>query len=348
MILINYLRRQVLKPFIAISLVLVGVFVSFMAARYLAQAAEGKIPASIIGRLILLRVLIAQEVLLPTTFYFSVLLALGRLYRQAEMVAMFAAGLSPLRVYWAVLSLALMVAVVSGVFSLHLRPWAWEEFYRLKASSEREFDLRRLKAGVFYELPGGRVFFADKVDRHQALAEEVFLYGRDEGGPKIIRAARAWQEIKSQRLFLILDQGRQYEFNEKHSLILVSEFAALKIFVANLETPRKQKVKAMPTRELWPPAGPEEVAELEWRLAAPLSAILLAFLAINLSPVKPRQGHLKRIPLAVVFFAAYFYAGAALKKLLAKGLWPVFPGIGAAHLGLLLLSVICYYWFARR
>ncbi len=347
MILTNYLRRQVLKPFLATSLVLVGIFVAFMAARYLAQAAEGKIPAQVIGRLIFLRVLIAQEVLLPTTLYFSVLLALGRLYREAEIVAMFAAGFSFKRVCWSVLSLALLLSLLTGLFSLKVRPWAWGEFYRLKALSQRAFDLSRLRAGVFYELPEDRVFLAEKIDREKALAEGVFLYEHPSSGPKVIRAQKARQEIKPQGIFLLFDHGYQYEFDQKKALFLLSEFETLRIFVAPLEVSEKTKVKAWPTSLLWPPRGPQEMAEWQWRLSAPLSTLLLAFLALNLSPVKPREGYLKRFPLAVLFFALFFYSGAILKKMLAKGLFPPWPGVFTAHLGLFFLALVSYFWTRR-
>ncbi len=347
MILANYLRRQVLKPFLVVSLVLTGIFAALMAARYLAQAAEGRIPTEVIGRLILLRVLIAQEILLPTTFYFSVFWALGRLYRRAEMIAMYAAGFSFRRVNWAVLSLALALSLLTALFSFEIRPWAWKEFYRLKASSQRTFDLSRLRAGVFYELPEKRVFFAEKISRQDLRAEGVFLYQSDKGGPSVIRAKEASQELSAGEIFLVLRHGYQYDFDQTKALVLVSEFEVLKIFMARIGSPKTTKVKALPTRALWPPTTLEQMAEWQWRLSSPLSTLLLAFVALNLSSVRPRQTHLRRFPLVVLLFALFFYGGAIFKKMLMKGLLPVWPGVFTAHLALLVVALICYRFWTR-
>jgi len=48
------------------------------------------------------------------------------------------------------------------------------------------------------------------------------------------------------------------------------------------------------------------VAEFQWRLSTPLSALLLALLAIPLSRSKPRQGRYARMLAALVIYAVYF------------------------------------------
>ena len=50
----------------------------------------------------------------------------------------------------------------------------------------------------------------------------------------------------------------------------------------------------------------EDVAEFQWRLSTPLSALLLALLAIPLSRSKPRQGRYARMLAALVIYAVYF------------------------------------------
>ncbi len=335
MILKSYLRRQVLKPFLAISGGLMALFSGYMVARYLAQAAEGEIPVSVISKLIFFRVLIAQEVLLPTTFYFSVLLALGRLYRDAEIVAMQAAGFSLARVYRTVLGLSLVISLVVAFFSLKIRPWAWKNFFELKAEAKSSFDLKRLKGGVFYALPGKRLFFAQKLNAAEGLAKGVFIYEKENDLVRVIRAQTASQEERRGHLFLRLHKGEVYEFRPGQNIIMLSRFEELKLPLLLPEPSPPQKVKALPTCKLFTPLTRENLAELEWRLSAPLSTVILAFLGLVLSHTQPREGRFKRFPWAVLLFAAFFYGSAGLKKALVQGEFPVLPGIFWSHLGLL-------------
>ena len=348
MILTNYLRYQVLKPFLVISAGLITLFSGYMIARYLAQAAEGEIPVSVIGRLIFFRVLIAQEVLLPTTFYFSIILALGRLYRDAEIVAMFAAGFSLSRIYRAILTLAVAVSLVVAIFSLKVRPWAWQEFFNLKAKAKASFDLKRLKAGVFYELPEKKLFFAQELRPHERLARKVFLYEKDKALIRVVRAQTACQKGSGAQLFLLLQKGRVYEFRPGQKMIMVSQFEELKLPLLLPEASPPQKVKAEPTKALFQNLNTENLAELEWRFAAPLSTFLLAFLGLVLSHTRPREGRFKRFPWAILLFAAYFYSSAGLKKAVAQGAFPPLPGLYLTHLGLLVVALFLGYRMTRQ
>ena len=66
---------------------LVLVFVGFSAARQLSLAVDGKLDILTAFKLIGLNTLITLEILLPSAFFFSVLAAIGRLYRDSEMSA---------------------------------------------------------------------------------------------------------------------------------------------------------------------------------------------------------------------------------------------------------------------
>ena len=78
MIIDRYIMREILKPTAAICLVLVVIYGSSMATRYWEDAVQGLLAGITVFQLILCRVLISLEVLLPTTFYLAVVIALGR------------------------------------------------------------------------------------------------------------------------------------------------------------------------------------------------------------------------------------------------------------------------------
>ena len=77
MILKRYIIMEILKPTAAILFVLVIIFASYTAVTYLSEAVAGSLAPGTVGLLILLRIGMALEVLLPTTFYLSIIIALG-------------------------------------------------------------------------------------------------------------------------------------------------------------------------------------------------------------------------------------------------------------------------------
>ena len=58
--------------------------------------------------------------------------------------------------------------------------------------------------------------------------------------------------------------------------------------------PREQKVKAVSTEQLIHSGNPEEIAELQWRLTAPFSTILLALLGVRVEPIFSSAGEIRQ------------------------------------------------------
>ncbi len=335
MILDRYILRAILQPTIVICTILVCIFASFMAARYWEDAANGLLSAGAVFALILLRVLIALEVLLPTTLYLSVVLALSNLHAKGEMLAMSASGITMPRISRPVVLLAVIAGLLVGVFSLYIRPWAWTQFFLLKAQAQANFDLSRMQDGIFYETgDGDRVIFASSVDGRRTSAGNIFLLMQQGGGLRLVYADEAaqYQDANHANPVVALQAGRLYEFAAQEDKNLVLEFksAALLLQPQNPLLP-EYRVKAAPLAALCNAgdgAGSlEEVAELQWRLMTPLSCILLAVLAIPLSLTSRRRGQQARLPLAILIFAVSYNLGALTKKMVAQGELGVFPGV---------------------
>ena len=346
MIAERYVMREIIKPAAVICAVLVFIYGSFIAARYWAAAAHGDLPGSSVMILVFFRIAIAMEVLLPTTLFLSVVLALSRLYRDGEITAMFACGISPLRLTMTVFITSLLVAVCVACFSMFIRPWAWDQFFSMKARAKASFDLTRMKGGVFYEIwHGRRVIFAEKVNNKKNRAENIFIQTRHNDTLQIIYARKARQYLDRQLLMpvLILSDGKDYEFSEVGDKEIILQFAKSELALEPRDIVRQERVKAKPTERLLHTHNLEETAELEWRFIAPVSTILLALLAVPLSRSAPRQGKYARIPLAILVFAAYYNLSALTKKWVAKGAVSAFPGLWWSQIVLAAL-ILFLFW----
>ena len=352
MIIDRYIMREILKPTAAICLVLVVIYGSSMATRYWEDAVQGLLAGITVFQLILCRVLISLEVLLPTTFYLAVVIALGRFAASGELTAMSACGIGTARVTRAVALLACLVAGTVAVLSLSVRPWAWTQFFLLKARAEARFDLTRMQGGNFYELGGGnRVLFADRVDARLPSADQVFVLNRRDGGLQVISAARAAQSRPDAGggPAITLENGSLYEFPATGEGGVVLAFSAATMRLSTDESVLlAYRVKAAASRDLLRAGNREATAELQWRLAAPLASLLLGLVAVPLSRSTPRGGQQGGLPAAILLFAAYYNVSAIAKKLVAQGAIGVLPGVFWGQVLLVAcLLLLNWRWLAR-
>ncbi len=125
-IIFRYLIRQIMVSMLAVSGILLLVFMSGRFIKYLADAAEGEIAAGVLfaimggyrfppGFL---------ELILPLGLFIGILLAYGRMYLESEMTVLFACGVSEKQLLAKTLLGALPVMlVVGGAMSLYISPW---------------------------------------------------------------------------------------------------------------------------------------------------------------------------------------------------------------------------------
>ena len=190
----KYITRELLFPFFTVLSILVGLFVSFSIARLLAGAVTETLGMVAMLQLVMLKTIIALEVLIPISFYVSVIYGLSRMSRDQEMNILRSVGFSDYRVLYTVLLVAVPVGIMSGVLSLYARPWAYAETYILNAQAEAELNANRFQAGRFYgSEKSGRVVFVQAKDDSSMRLEEVFHFIKKEGISEIVIAKEAIQ-----------------------------------------------------------------------------------------------------------------------------------------------------------
>lgn len=315
MITDRYLLRQIALPFLLVSAVLLIIFTAFSLSRFLAQADAGLLNTGEVTRLALLKVLIALDVLLPVGLFFGLILGLGALYSNSEIVAMQASGISESRIIRPVVTLAVPLALAIAVLSLYVRPWAYTQTYLIRAVAEASSDMDRIKEGQFYltrrtEHDGKekeRAVFIEKISPDQAL-KNIFIRTRVGNELQIISSQTgAFVERPGSAYHMLqLDDARIFKHVPDGS-DLFARFDRLTIRIANKQPePPVYKTKSIPSSDLRVSSVPKERSEYQWRLSTPVTTLLLALLTVPLSRSKPRQGRYARLLPALVIYAAYF------------------------------------------
>ena len=331
MILDRYIIHEIGKPMVVICTVLIAIFASYSAAEYLADAVSGLFPPGAVLLMLVLRIAIALEVLLPTTLYLSVVIALGRMYRDSEMVALSSCGVGMARILRSVFYFALIVSLLVAALSIFVRPWAYKKVYGLKTLAKEDFDISRMEPGNFYEIKSAHmVIFAEEVDHQRHRIGKVFIRIKEGQRLQVIWARQVFQPEKTVdgRRPLLLRDGFLYEFTRSGARGKTTEFAEATYLVASPEAVAvKYKRRAASTGYLMRSDKLEDIAELQWRLSTAISTVLLALLGVPLSRTTPRQGKYVKLVAAVIIFAIYYNVTVVAKNWVEKGVLDAIPGI---------------------
>ena len=323
----------------------VGVFLVTRLGSFLNDPEIASLPGGAVAQLLGLRTVMALPSLLPAVLYLGILLGISRLARDNELTAIEACGISPRRLEAAVLGFAAAAAVVIAALSFVGRPWAAARFNDVRDQALTAVGLEHVIPGVLYELDRAQneVLFAESrsVENPQYL-ENVFVHRRTSDGLTVFSARRAIEQRDPDAgfRFLTLLDGTQYDLAVTGTHQHITHFQALTLRspIAGIEPDlRQERVRSM--LELLRSPALRDRAEVQWRAAMPVSAFLLALLALPLSRVDPRHGRYANVLPAVVLYVLYRQFLGTAKNWVADGDMPVWPGLWGVHLACLLVAL---------
>jgi len=326
-ILLRYLMVETFKSQIGILFVLVLIFVSQKFIAILAQAINGVIPADLVLTLLYLNLPQLGTLMLPISFYLAVLFAHGRLHSESEMVAMTSCGYSPNQVLKATLLLSFFTFSFAAYNSWYLAPLSEDKMIAVIEEAQSDASSAAFIEGRFHKTSeNGGVVYVEKLNKNKRL-ENIFAAHWPEDKslpPSVLTARKGRLDDKKDGVWLTLSDGQryagivgQYEFEN-------SEFDSYEVHIANRAVQKKVRgVEALPTVALFSVDKPKYQAELQWRIAIPLSILLMTFMAVPLAKVNPRQGRYSKLLPALALYLTFFLLLSTAKSMIEEGTLPV-------------------------
>lgn len=339
-------RREFAQSAAGTSIVLLAILTSSQLIRLLKDAAGGRIAPEAVVSLLGFSALNFMPILLSLTLFVAVLLSLSRAYRDSEMVVWFSCGRPLTDWLRPVLKFALPIVLAIAILSSFLSPWANQSRaeYRQKLSARNEIS--QVSPGVFRELKKGqRVFFVEAMADDVSQVANVFLASVQEGQLGVVMANSGHQETaENGDRFVVLERGRRYEVEPGTPQFKVMEFERYRVRIEDAETePAERSARGLPILELVQDASNKARGELLWRIGMPVSALVLALLAIPLSYVNPRAGRSANMLIAVLIYAIYSNLISVSQAWVAQGKLSFWIGVWAVHALMLLPLVLLFY-----
>jgi lipopolysaccharide export system permease protein len=347
----RYLLREFAQATFAALVVLLMVSVGGLFANVLGQIAGGKVPAGMLLAQLGLQTIRYMPLVLPLGLMLGLLLAVGRLYRDAEMPVLASIGVGPRRLLRPLMLLVLPVVALIGACSLWLGPWAKATSVAMIAEGNRNLLVAGLEPGRFTELPGGGgVVYVGSMSTDGTRLGRIFVYRQSGDRLDVTTARTGSTRAENGRRYLRMDDGFRVEGpREVGRDFRLMRYASNDLLLPQNEPSRNagKDPQAMTTPALLRDLRPEATAQLHYRIAPPLLALAFALLAVPLARSSPRQARFGSI---LIGFLAYL-VGMDLMILgtewLATGKLPMAAGLWWLVLPLLALSSWMYFGDGR-
>ena len=333
----RYLVRELLVSFLAAVAILLLVTVGATVADLLAKIARGRVAADLLLALIGLRTVDSLTLLVPLALFLGVQLAYGRLYRESEMAVFAASGLPVTGLVRPLLLLAVPMTLAMALISFWLAPAAVRQAQALQEEASRSLIVAGLEPGRFVELPNNDgVMYVDSMNADGTKFQKMFVASERtdaEAGRtslNVITAAdgELYHDANGAERYLGLNDGFRVEGVLGQDNYRLMRYARNDVKLTDTEADANaDSVKrSAPTRDLLASNDLVQRTEFQWRLAAPLSILVLVMLALPLAKSSPREPRYARLLIALLSWVVYYNCLAIGRSKLSQGVFD--PRVG--------------------
>jgi lipopolysaccharide export system permease protein len=327
----RYLVRELLVSFLAAVAILLLVTVGATVADLLAKIARGRVAADLLLALIGLRTVDSLTLLVPMALFLGVQLAYGRLYRESEMAVFAASGLPVTGLVRPLLLLALPLTFVMALISFWLAPAAVRQAQTLQEEASRSLIVAGLEPGRFVELPNNDgVMYVDSMNSDGTTFKKMFVASERvdaEAGKtslNVITAAdgELYHDANGSERYLGLNDGFRVEgvLGQDNYRLMRYVRNDVKLTDSESDANADSVKRSAPTAALLASNDVVQRTEFQWRLAAPLSVLVLMLLALPLAKSSPREPRYARLLIALLSWIIYYNCLAIGRSKLSQGM----------------------------
>ncbi len=305
-VLDKMIAQDLLKTLSAVLSVLVVIIVSQSFIRILDKAVQGRVSNETLLSILGLKTIIASVTFLPAAIFMTILMVLGRMYRDQEMSAIFSAGGGPGALYRAVFLMVFPLSVLATGLSMYVAPWAESQMAQLMHQDEQSSDLRGIGAGKFTEYSqGDLVFYVERIDADNRM-HDIFVQNRQHGKVDIINAESGRMADLQDGSYMILEHGESIQGQPGTVNYVIEQFVEYAVRLDIKETAVTFAREAVAVDVLLNSKLIIDIAELQRRFSIPAGIMLLSFIAVPLAQISPRGGVYGNM---LVGFLIYFSYG---------------------------------------
>jgi len=281
------------------------------------------VPLLIILRLLVFKLPAIMVLTFPVSMVFATSMALSRMSKDNEIVALRTSGISLLRVSLPVIFIAVLVSFMSYFTNEYLVPWS----NHISENIIRQMILRQpppeIKENVFFRDSSNRYFYVRKVDSKNNSLVDIMIYELGEGRlPRVITAKSAKYDG---RTWGLLDGVIHRYDDATGKMSYEANFSEMRVLVdENISTFADQKSSyEMNSRELsmlvnmLKDSGVDTKAlltDLYMKISVPVTCLVFAILGIPFSLPAVRSGRSFGLVFCVALIFSFYVVASVFRS----------------------------------
>ena len=332
MILQRYLLKDIFSHTGAVGLVFLLVILASRSIQYLEQVSRGELSLELVFWVVLFRLPEFLELIIPFSFFLSMVLVIGRLCSDNEMIILEQNGYSNSRLLKLFVVASLFFALLTGLFSFWVTPNSKSNLDKIYEQASFEEEFNSMQPGKFVFLKDGSVFYAE--EKSNKIFSNIFLnfpISEPKQSEGFLTAKRSFISTEDPNL-VVFEDGQSFSKDGKNqvrmSFELLSMNADNNLFLE--EVPNQKNVNEVNLLEL----------NNNWKMSLPLLTLIAVFLALPLSKIKPRQGRYSKVLPCLIVFLVYLGLLLLIKGWLDEGRITFAPSLFLVHLSFLFFGLI--------
>lgn len=356
MLIFRYLTKEILITLIALTSILLLIFMSNDLVLYLNRAVSGEIPGMVLMKLMLLELPMLIGPLLPLGFYITLLIVYGRLYAESEMIVLQASGYGPNQLLKHSFCMAFIVMLVMVLITFFLTPLAAKQRNLLLNATGAQILIQTIAPGRFHEIANGsQVFYIETMNRAHDEAHNIFWASQNIKNNQVVwdilwaQEGFAKKDALTGEHYVLLRHGKEFQGLPGQSSYQVASFEQYQARLPHPSVVFKQDMRILTFQQLLPFFNQDiqKSVELQWRLSLILMVLPLTLLAVPLSRLDPRSGKYAKLVPAICIFFIYANLLFVTRSWLVNGRVPLWLGFWWLH-GVIVLLGLALIFHNRR
>ena len=297
-ILSKSLNMEVFKSSSSVLLIFFLLVVGSRIVGYFEQAAEGNLDPAIIMSVVALRFPDFITLLIPLSFFLGVLISISRIYAEREIYGFFSVGLAPFDLIKFLAPQALLYFLLTLILSLYVAPYTKALSQEILKIDSFEEQLESIKSDEIVSLNDGGFIYIQNTDN--LLTGIKALKQNQENSFFVIADELSTSETK-ELIKLNFNNGSFYSGIFSNSSKLQSNFNEFKLDIKK----EKNLTNDMSLTKLFDFSSDSNTASFQWNVSVPITILILLFMGVYISEVKPRQGRFSVILPGMLLYVMY-------------------------------------------
>ena len=304
-ILDKYILKNFILAFLSVLSVLILVIVGRLFVKLLEYVVEGRFDIEMIFSLLFLSTSKSIILLLPFALMIGLIISLSKLYRDGEIYALKASGnyKTVFKKIFYIVSIPLFIIIFT--LNMFASPYLITEIQKKKIEAAATSEIGLTTPGKFIQMKNKNwIIFVEEIENE--VSKKIFIKSSDNNKISIETAEEGNEFIENGIRRLVLKNGQRYTGTPGTGNFQVMKYDEHEVKLVNTtpEFSLNYRMKSI-SDLIYDDNKALSSAEIQWRLFAPLSTIILILFAFVLGDVAPRQNKYSNLLFAIIIYFIY-------------------------------------------